>query len=266
MVNVRDKLMSYDKDVQRMAYAFLSQMKHGKSQSMYVGSLADIIQGAYVKICETKPERWQELEQQGVSWTTILCNHLRWELYRQFTRRKRQIITEWDCERWVPALRHESFCNPPAKSISLAPLVGLFDFPERDVAIVLARFGFFNASSTLTYLGKTLGVTRERVRQLESRTIHRLRDKVHAMTKPKINPPMEFVAIDESGGRTVETNLTVEMAHFLLGRIAERDNLTVQLHAGLWGPSDASLAYEGDGRLLGVKAYVRMQQFNCGGA
>ncbi|HZR94393.1 MAG TPA: sigma-70 family RNA polymerase sigma factor [Gaiellaceae bacterium] len=48
------------------------------------------------------------------------------------------------------------------------------DLPERQRRIIELRFGFGGESASLETIGKQLGLTRERVRQLESEALHRL--------------------------------------------------------------------------------------------
>jgi RNA polymerase primary sigma factor len=55
---------------------------------------------------------------------------------------------------------------------------------EPDRRVLELRFGFAGEQWTLEAIGKELGLTRERVRQIESRALtrlqHQLRDVVHA--------------------------------------------------------------------------------------
>ena len=48
------------------------------------------------------------------------------------------------------------------------------DLPDRQRRIIELRFGFGGESASLETIGKELGLTRERVRQLESEALHRL--------------------------------------------------------------------------------------------
>ena len=48
------------------------------------------------------------------------------------------------------------------------------DLPERQRRIIELRFGFESEPASLETIGKELGLTRERVRQLESEALHRL--------------------------------------------------------------------------------------------
>jgi RNA polymerase primary sigma factor len=48
------------------------------------------------------------------------------------------------------------------------------DLPERQRRIIELRFGFGGEAASLETIGKELGLTRERVRQLESEALHRL--------------------------------------------------------------------------------------------
>jgi RNA polymerase primary sigma factor len=52
------------------------------------------------------------------------------------------------------------------------------DLPERQRRIIELRFGFDGESASLETIGKELGLTRERVRQLESEALHRLSNEL----------------------------------------------------------------------------------------
>lgn len=51
----------------------------------------------------------------------------------------------------------------------------LEDLPERDQKVIRLRFGLDEGEHTLEEVGRKLGVTRERVRQLEARSLEWLR-------------------------------------------------------------------------------------------
>ncbi len=53
----------------------------------------------------------------------------------------------------------------------------LDDLPERESLILRMRFGFVGESKTLEEIGKKVGLSRERVRQIEKRAKARLRSK-----------------------------------------------------------------------------------------
>ena len=57
----------------------------------------------------------------------------------------------------------------------------LQDFPPRTVRILQLRYGLADGETyTLEEVGKKLGVTRERVRQLEAQALSRLRHPTHS--------------------------------------------------------------------------------------
>jgi RNA polymerase primary sigma factor len=57
----------------------------------------------------------------------------------------------------------------------------LQDLPPREVRILQLRYGLVDGETyTLEEVGKKLGVTRERVRQIEAQALSRLRHPTHA--------------------------------------------------------------------------------------
>ena len=57
----------------------------------------------------------------------------------------------------------------------------LADLPPREVKILQMRYGLLDGQTyTLEEVGKKLGVTRERVRQIEAQALSRLRHPAHA--------------------------------------------------------------------------------------
>jgi len=57
----------------------------------------------------------------------------------------------------------------------------LQDLPPREVQILQMRYGLINGETfTLEQVGKKLGVTRERVRQIEAQALSRLRHPTHS--------------------------------------------------------------------------------------
>lgn len=57
---------------------------------------------------------------------------------------------------------------------------------EREREIVSRRFGLFDRKETLEQIGELLGITRERVRQLEKTTVTRLRHEAEKGTLPQL--------------------------------------------------------------------------------
>src|SRR5580765_3745197 len=57
---------------------------------------------------------------------------------------------------------------------------------EREREIVARRFGLFDRKETLEQIGEMLGITRERVRQLEKSVVTRLRGAAEQGTLPHV--------------------------------------------------------------------------------
>ncbi len=58
---------------------------------------------------------------------------------------------------------------------------------EREREIVARRYGLFDRRETLEQIGELLGITRERVRQLEKAVVARLKATAHAKQLPHVN-------------------------------------------------------------------------------
>ena len=58
----------------------------------------------------------------------------------------------------------------------------LMDLPEREKEILRMRFGFDGEAKTLEAIGKKIGVSRERVRQIEKRAKEKLKNKSNSTT------------------------------------------------------------------------------------
>src|SRR5580700_7820808 len=58
---------------------------------------------------------------------------------------------------------------------------------EREREIIARRFGLFDRKETLEQIGEMLGITRERVRQLEKSVVIHLKAAVEQGTIPHIN-------------------------------------------------------------------------------
>jgi hypothetical protein len=67
---------------------------------------------------------------------------------------------------------------------------------EREREIVSRRFGLFDRKETLEQIGELLGITRERVRQLEKSVVNRLKSAAEAGEVPGI-PEIETQLVDE---------------------------------------------------------------------
>jgi RNA polymerase primary sigma factor len=57
-------------------------------------------------------------------------------------------------------------------------LLGQLD--DRERSIIVRRFGLIDNKRTLSELGRELGISKERVRQIESRALRKLRDTAEA--------------------------------------------------------------------------------------
>ena len=54
------------------------------------------------------------------------------------------------------------------------------EFPENERTVICARFGLWSGQSqTLDQVGKDMGVTRDRIRQLEAKALRKLRLPAH---------------------------------------------------------------------------------------
>lgn len=58
---------------------------------------------------------------------------------------------------------------------------------EREREIIARRYGLFDRKETLEQIGELLGITRERVRQLEKAVVARLKATAHAKQLPHVN-------------------------------------------------------------------------------
>jgi hypothetical protein len=100
---------------------------------------------------------------------------------------------------------------------------------EREREILTRRFGLFERKETLEQIGELLGITRERVRQLEKGTLTKLQSQAH--TFPEIS---EIQAVFQSHLR--EMGGVARIRH-LAGRLAEnptdRDHAQVAFFATL---------------------------------
>jgi hypothetical protein len=67
---------------------------------------------------------------------------------------------------------------------------------EREREIVSRRFGLFDRKETLEQIGELLGITRERVRQLEKSVVNRLKASAEQGDVPRI-PEVETLLVDE---------------------------------------------------------------------
>jgi len=96
---------------------------------------------------------------------------------------------------------------------AVADILGTID-REREREIVARRFGLFDRRETLEQIGELLGITRERVRQLEKSVLIRLRDSA-AKDLPHI--------------KNVETVVGSQLTQ--MGNVAKLSELTARLSA-----------------------------------
>jgi DNA-binding phage protein len=69
---------------------------------------------------------------------------------------------------------------------------------EREREIVSRRFGLFERKETLEQIGELLGITRERVRQLEKAVVNRMKAAAEQGSVPRI-PEVEALFVEELG-------------------------------------------------------------------
>ncbi len=86
---------------------------------------------------------------------------------------------------------------------------------EREQEIISRRFGLYDRKETLEQIGELLGITRERVRQLEKAILTRLRAQAEQGKLPHITDIQEKLieALNETGGVARVTNLTVKFVN-----------------------------------------------------
>src|SRR5690348_5057088 len=82
---------------------------------------------------------------------------------------------------------------------------------EREQEIIARRFGLFDRRETLEQIGELLGITRERVRQLEKSVITKLKSAAHEL--PHI--------------KKVEDNLSTHLKD--MGKVARTSELTAKV-------------------------------------
>jgi len=85
---------------------------------------------------------------------------------------------------------------------------------EREREIIARRFGLFDRKETLEQIGEMLGITRERVRQLEKAVVTRLRASAEQGSLPHIADFQTKLTelLKESGGVARVSNLTVKLS------------------------------------------------------
>jgi hypothetical protein len=94
----------------------------------------------------------------------------------------------------------------------IADILGTID-REREREIVARRFGLFDRKETLEQIGELLGITRERVRQLEKSVVTRLKTAAEQQTLPQVE---EFQArvtayLETVGGVARVSNIAKEL-------------------------------------------------------
>src|SRR5947209_17797936 len=85
---------------------------------------------------------------------------------------------------------------------------------EREREIVARRFGLFDRKETLEQIGEMLGITRERVRQLEKSVVTRLRTAAEQGSVPHIADFQTKLLelLQNSGGVARVSDLTSQLA------------------------------------------------------
>lgn len=94
----------------------------------------------------------------------------------------------------------------------IADVLGTID-REREREIVARRFGLFDRKETLEQIGELLGITRERVRQLEKSVITRLKTSADQQSLPQIEQFQADVSahLQSMGGVARVSNITAEL-------------------------------------------------------
>lgn len=77
----------------------------------------------------------------------------------------------------------------------ITDILGTID-REREREIVSRRFGLYDRKETLEQIGELLGITRERVRQLEKSVVNRLKASAEQGSVPRI-PETEVILVEE---------------------------------------------------------------------
>lgn len=99
----------------------------------------------------------------------------------------------------------------PAEQL-IADVLGTID-REREREIVARRFGLFDRKETLEQIGELLGITRERVRQLEKSVITRLKTAAEQQSLPQVEQFQADVSayLQTVGGVARVSNITAEL-------------------------------------------------------
>ncbi len=96
----------------------------------------------------------------------------------------------------------------------IADVLGTID-REREREIVARRFGLFDRKETLEQIGELLGITRERVRQLEKSVVTRLKTAAEQQSLPQLDQFQAVVTayLETTGGVARVSNLTAELVN-----------------------------------------------------
>ncbi len=94
----------------------------------------------------------------------------------------------------------------------VADILGVIE-KDREKEIVSRRFGLYDRKETLEQIGELLGITRERVRQLEKAVVTKLKDRASKGEVPHINDIQDnFLAILDKGGQASRiSNLSAKL-------------------------------------------------------
>src|SRR4051794_17620302 len=96
---------------------------------------------------------------------------------------------------------------------SINDILGTID-RDREREIVSRRFGLFDRKETLEQIGELLGITRERVRQLEKSVVNRLKSAATEGTVPRI-PEVQTLFLEKLhalGDTARVSKLTMEVS------------------------------------------------------
>jgi len=94
----------------------------------------------------------------------------------------------------------------------VADILGVIE-KDREKEIVSRRFGLYDRKETLEQIGELLGITRERVRQLEKAVVTKLKDRASKGEVPHINDIQDnFLALlDKSGQASRISDLSAKL-------------------------------------------------------
>lgn len=115
----------------------------------------------------------------------------------------------------------------------------------RERLVILRRFGFVGHAATLDKIGLVLGVTRERVRQIESKALERLEREFRRPRRPKPKQSSHAAAIDRARSRPARppSGGLVEVVPAPPRPAAGRRSLGRSINQGGMSPSDGTTTW-----------------------